>query len=242
MRFIFWLCVSTFAVGTALSACEDSVAVGQGSSIADGDADSDTDGDSDSDSDSDSDGDGDADVPSFDIPVCVKSCSDVSDCVPVGADAIHDADNYRCSDGSCVYSGCNSDTECNEAYPAMSYVCHSTGCLPACETAADCAFDSPDADEDNYTCDNGACVYLGCLADDECSSAHGTTYSCQDPMNSKVPLCAQKCKDGDVTDCIQAQDEEAYDEDNYTCILQECYYTGCNNDAECGTGYRCLNL
>ena len=241
MRPIFWLCLFFASGGIAAAACEDSVPVSQGSAV-DGDADSDTDSDSDSDADTDGDADGDADVPSFDIPVCVQSCSDVSDCVPVGADAIHDADNYQCTSGNCVYTGCNSEAECDEAYPALSYVCHATGCLPACSTAADCAFDSPDADEDNYTCDNGACVYLGCLSDAECSSTYGAAYSCQDPMNSKVSLCAPKCTDGTTAACIPTQDSEAYGEDNYTCILEECYYTGCNNDAECGTGYRCLNL
>lgn len=178
----------------------------------------------------------------IDIPVCVKTCTTAADCPEAGADAIRDKDNFKCMGGVCKYSGCNDDDECDEAYPSMDYVCHSTGCLPPCTQASDCSLGTPDKDEDNYTCDNGACVYIGCQSNDECSETYGSNYSCQDTMSTGVPSCNLKCNDDSVTACIPTQNNEAYGEDNYTCIYNECYYTGCNDDEECGTGYQCMNI
>jgi hypothetical protein len=52
--------------------------------------------------------------PYFDIPICQQPCQAAADC-DVGGGAAYDADNYSCEDQTCVYTGCNSDTECQDS-------------------------------------------------------------------------------------------------------------------------------
>lgn len=101
--------------------------------------------------------------------VCVQACSTVADCTT--ASAPYDDDNYTCVAGGCQYQGCNSDSECQAL---GDYVCRDNGagvafCQSACAVAADCDIGGGSAyDADNYACEAGACVYLGCVDDDEC--------------------------------------------------------------------------
>ncbi|MEO1269633.1 MAG: hypothetical protein AAFX99_16225 [Myxococcota bacterium] len=41
-------------------------------------------------------------------------------------------------------------------------------CREGCAVDLDCAGPTPETDGDNWTCENGACVWLGCLSDSEC--------------------------------------------------------------------------
>lgn len=101
--------------------------------------------------------------------ICVQACSAVGDCVT--ASAPYDDDNYACVAGGCQYQGCNSDSECQAL---GDYVCHDAGfgvafCQVACAAAADCDIGGgPAYDADNYTCEAGTCVYVGCHDDGEC--------------------------------------------------------------------------
>ena len=54
-------------------------------------------------------------------------------------------------------------------------------CARACEDVDDCLGGGADMaaqDHDNYECDEGACVYIGCNEDEECSVQHGAGYIC----------------------------------------------------------------
>jgi hypothetical protein len=102
---------------------------------------------------------------------CAPACTKVADCA--GASPAFDADNYTCSKGACVYTGCNSDAECATVGPQL--VCSKAWgssmafCLPACKTATDCAQPRPYFDASHYACDDGLCRYLGCASDAECT-------------------------------------------------------------------------
>ena len=54
------------------------------------------------------------------IDYCVMGCSTMVDC-DLGLSA-YDSDNYECIDGGCVYSGCNTDQECDDYMDG--YVCN----------------------------------------------------------------------------------------------------------------------
>ena len=111
------------------------------------------------------------------VRTCTKSCSSVSDCVM--ASGPWDEDNYRCEAGACQYTGCNSDQECESVQGMESYVCAPQFqggvdlCQPGCSTVEDCDLGSQAYDQDNYTCDNGLCVYTGCNSDAECQASMG---------------------------------------------------------------------
>lgn len=109
------------------------------------------------------------------IRLCVRQCATVSDCIVEGATGAQDADNYECDDGACRYLGCRNDAECVTSLGAGA-ICVREGmvtpaCALGCETAADCVTETSTApfDENNYECASGACRWIGCVSDDECS-------------------------------------------------------------------------
>ena len=113
-------------------------------------------------------------------------------------------------------------------------------CYRGCTTVADCTRSGSLYDEDNYVCDDGACVYTGCNNDDECATlGDEETFVCVDDPGASGRSCEQICST--VADC--AGRTPSTDEDNYTCEDQVCRYQGCNNDDECleglGEGYVC---
>ena len=49
----------------------------------------------------------------YGYPECTPECTTASDCAAgETTDNAFDLDNYKCEGGMCVYSGCNSDSEC----------------------------------------------------------------------------------------------------------------------------------
>ena len=108
------------------------------------------------------------------------TCDAPADC-DLGAGPAYDADNYACVSGGCVYQGCNTTSECQTL---GDYVCHDAGlgtrhCFPACAGPADCDLGAgPAFDADNYTCDEGACLYAGCNDTSECAALGD--YVCAD--------------------------------------------------------------
>jgi hypothetical protein len=50
---------------------------------------------------------------------CVPDCDTSADC-DLGS-AAYDADNYECTSGGCMYSGCNSNEECESS--ATGHIC-----------------------------------------------------------------------------------------------------------------------
>ncbi len=159
-------------------------------------------------------------------PFCMPACNTTADC-NLGS-APYDADNYSCDEDYCEYTGCNSDAECKTL---GNQTCHDTAgfstCLLACGKAADCDIGGGVAyDADNYSCEQGACLYTGCNSDAECQSLG--KYVCHD--FSGTSFCALTCIT--ASDCDYGGGA-AYDADNYSCDSGVCVYTGCNSDAEC---------
>ncbi|MEC7985447.1 MAG: hypothetical protein VX278_09800 [Myxococcota bacterium] len=157
---------------------------------------------------------------------CTASCTVASDC---GTSlAYMDADNHICQDNACVYMGCNDDSECADL---GDYVCAGTGgnkaCLQTCTTPTDCGTGYLYMDEDNYLCENGACVYQGCNDDAECAELG--YYTCYAGEGYTVPACLESCER--ELDCSMGASYA--DEDNYTCQDGACLYSGCNDDSEC---------
>jgi hypothetical protein len=107
-------------------------------------------------------------------------------------------------------------------------------CRPVCSSPADCATpNSPAYDADNYTCQNGACIYAGCLSDAECN-AQTPGWLCRLLPLVGTKACVKAC--GTPADCA-ASSGATYDADNYTCDSGGCTHHGCNNDAECNQDY-----
>lgn len=174
------------------------------------------------------------------LPSCVLSCAVATDCST--ASPISDADNWEC-DGECVYLGCNSAEECQEAFMNPNYTCAETGtvsyCQPICNTASDCATPSPATDPDNWACTNQVCEYLGCNSADECQQTfQASNYDCVDQFG--LPTCVRTCTG--AADC--SAPAPLYDEDNWECAEGLCEYQGCNTNQECmetlmSGGYTC---
>ena len=117
-------------------------------------------------------------------PTCTLSCSDVAGCAQPEKPLL-DSNNWACESNYCVWTGCSSTAECQEAFPETVSVCAAYSdppiCAPPCSAPADCV---PDAavdlfDEENWACTGGACEHLGCLSTAECTgSAHGPDSIC----------------------------------------------------------------
>ena len=176
---------------------------------------------------------------------CQYACKTPSDCVPAASNAINDADNYKCENGKCVYTGCNSDDECDEIYGAVTeatgtvYRCNKNGpygyseCTPVCSTAADCTSlkSTENAyDLDNYKCDNGMCVYTGCNSDDECANLNPSeNYKCfkQEYAGKTMGICQPSCTT--AADCANS----VYPEEFYECRNSQCITKSCESDEWC---------
>lgn len=122
---------------------------------------------------------------------CLLGCTSAADCST--GTAAFDADNYRCTDGVCIYEGCNEDVECTATFGA-GYGCRDAeppstplplpaarrNCVRLCAAASDCATDSGAFSADNYACRAGACVWLGCGSDVECrATLSSDAYVCR---------------------------------------------------------------
>ena len=89
-----------------------------------------------------------------------------------------DADNWACESNLCVYQGCNSTTECTEAFGTDTYVCEQAAgatiptCIETCGSVSDCASNAA-LDGDNWACEAERCRYRGCQSSMECQRALG---------------------------------------------------------------------
>jgi len=180
------------------------------------------------------------------IPACVFRCNTAADC-NFGS-AVNDADNYACTDGACVYHGCNNTQECVDTYQSTNYACGNVGglpfdtCLQKCGAPADCATASAAYDADNYRCTGGLCEYIGCNSDQECTTSFGSGYGCHAIAGLAYPVCQARCTT--AGDCAIANGGTLYDADNYACDGGYCRWTGCNSTSECtdslmNSGYEC---
>jgi hypothetical protein len=176
------------------------------------------------------------------VPICVTGCDTPADCdIYNGQYSAYDASHYICSDGGCTWLGCNSHAECAEIQP--NYRCHPMpftdfkSCVPGCASDSDCGYAAAGThyDQDNYRCDEGACVYSGCNNDLECQENLGAASTCVDPFNIGQTTCYTSCSTS--ADCGTSDASAAYDADNHSCENGLCIYTGCRNDQECEETY-----
>lgn len=115
------------------------------------------------------------------IKSCTKGCIGSGDCS--AGTAAFDADNYSCTASSCVYKGCNTDSECKSSFSNSAYICRPVSGLPSCvkgcSSVSECDFGSAAFDVDNYSCTAGFCDYQGCNNADECRSTFANSeYVC----------------------------------------------------------------
>jgi hypothetical protein len=163
-------------------------------------------------------------------PFCKEACSVPADCSNSGV-PWNGVDNYACENGACVYTGCNNEAECLAL--AADYVCRAypgnpyAGCVKACSVPEDCSMGVSGYDADNYSCDNGGCMYRGCNTDEECDETFPGRVCRRD--STGYGSCWETCST--AADCVLTG--AAQDEDNFTCSGGLCTYIGCHNDAEC---------
>lgn len=103
---------------------------------------------------------------------CLRSCTTAAQC-SLNTEGF-DEDNFECREGGCVYTGCASDADCaalgSDATCVQVAGAPFAGCLETCAEAADCDQGTAAFDDDNYTCDDGVCMFTGCNDDQECAS------------------------------------------------------------------------
>lgn len=168
---------------------------------------------------------------------CQYACKTASDCVQVSSNAVYDDDNYKCENGKCIYLGCLSDDECDEVYGAVTqatgkvYRCNKNGaygypeCTPTCSNAADCNLYGEGStqyayDLDNNKCENGFCVYTGCLSDAECeATTYSDLYKClpQEYSGKTLKICTVACQT--AGDCPNSGLYECRDS---VCVMKSC--------------------
>jgi hypothetical protein len=117
---------------------------------------------------------------------CTLPCDAAADC-EVPDSVLYGADNWSCESQLCVYSGCNSDEECAEAYPEEDVGCAQYAdpsvCFPSCEAPVDCTDAAVTAvlfDEEHWLCTDGVCEHHGCKSTQECedSAVYGAGFIC----------------------------------------------------------------
>ncbi len=120
-----------------------------------------------------------------DPPACHAPCSAPADCAYDSAAPlfpIYGPDNSSCDNSLCVWTGCNNDQECVDAYPLKTWVCHeylnTPVCGVGCTTPADCALTDDLFLEDHWLCTDGACQHLGCASTAECTDYYTADHVC----------------------------------------------------------------
>jgi len=119
-----------------------------------------------------------------------------------------------------------------EEEPSAPTVLH---CRQQCESASDCVgwAAGPITSVDNYACEAGTCLYLGCTSDSQCAALYATPdFVCHLGAGANgTGVCVRSCDQ--VSDCVEDGAATTHDEDNYLCHDQRCVYQGCQDDAEC---------
>jgi hypothetical protein len=178
------------------------------------------------------------------VPMCMQRCGSSADCGNPATPA-YSSDNYDCTGGFCIYTGCNSDSECIDSMGAGYGCSDAMGvpyCTQACGTSSECGFPSvPAYTPVHYDCTGGYCVYTGCLSDTECRDTSGVEFGCNSSI--EPAYCAETCTSAST---CGSPSTPAYSSDNYDCTAGYCVYAGCNSDSECidsmGAGYGCMGL
>lgn len=179
---------------------------------------------------------------------CARTCSGPADCTQQGAPALFDASHFACTDSRCQYTGCKSDAECTSAN-GPSWVCEAPpgaterGCVPTCNTAADCTQEGAPAlfDAGHFACTNNRCQYTGCKSNAECAAVNGPGSVCDAVPGLPFKDCVASCST--PADCTGPGAPAVFDASHFACTAKRCEYTGCKSDAECtsanGPGWVC---
>ena len=123
----------------------------------------------------------------YGYPECTPVCSNAEDCNLYGEGSTqyaYDLDNNKCENGFCVYTGCNSDAECEVSTYSSDYKCIEQDysgktlkiCIIPCKTAADCA--NSVYPEEYYECRNSQCIAKSCESDEWCAENINPKFSC----------------------------------------------------------------
>ncbi len=124
----------------------------------------------------------------YGYPECTPACSSAADCNNLceagSTQYAYDLDNYKCESGLCVYTGCNSDSECEATMSSSDYKCLTQEysgktlniCNIPCETAADCG--NMVYSEEIYICENRQCKMKNCESDEWCAENVNSNFSC----------------------------------------------------------------
>lgn len=152
-------------------------------------------------------------------------------CEQYQAQCVCDATSYSCDNGACKYKKtCKLDTDCpsnacvggtcaecktDDRCPNGS-TCVSNKCVAGCSLDSDCP--------NFYRCDDsGQCVEGSCQTDRECVAATGNVEA---KCNTTDKRCVVPCQTD--LECGSSQEYSFY-----SCINNECVYTGCDSDKEC---------
>ena len=119
----------------------------------------------------------------YGYPECTPKCTTAADCASgTSTESAFDSDNYKCEDSRCVYTGCNSDAECQSGGIAMRCVPEKYGertrntCFQSCSTPADCA--NAVYPEELYSCTDQVCRMKSCESDEWCAKYVNPKFSC----------------------------------------------------------------
>lgn len=108
-------------------------------------------------------------------------------------------------------------------------------CGPECTSAYDCT-DTPDdplVGVNNFRCQAGGCLYLGCQSNQDCTEGLGEWWPECDLNAWPWGQCLFRCNT--AADC--AWDDELYGEDNWSCTGGVCRHLGCTSNYECEQHY-----
>src|SRR5690606_22707908 len=134
--------------------------------------------------------------------------------------------------GACSVA-CREDDDCLPGDQCADFG-NGPSCARGCAAPSDCVLAGPSWDEDNWSCDQGACNYLGCHSDEECGEGTlcrpfaGVTEVL---LGYDAPVCVPVCNLAE--DCDMGI--EPTTADNYQCVFGGCEWIGCVGDSECGS-------
>jgi hypothetical protein len=117
---------------------------------------------------------------------CTLPCDSVTQCASPGS-ILYDEDNWVCQNDLCVFTGCNNNLECEDAYPDDDVACalymEPAVCFMSCAVPVDCVEEDIPADlfdDAHWSCTNDACEHKGCADTQECQDAdvYGADFVC----------------------------------------------------------------
>jgi hypothetical protein len=165
------------------------------------------------------------------------TCAEAADCAIPGQ-PLQDAAHYACNAGRCTWRGCASTSDCSAALGTTKVACATAPgapvptCVPACQTAADCAVPGSSlSDAAHFACTAGVCEWQGCKSTSECTAALSSShYACDKPAAAPVKTCVPTCQT--AADCA-IPGSTMDDASHFACTAGRCAWLGCKSTSEC---------